>query len=72
MSNTESLWGYINEKGEEIIECQYMDAKQFGSNGLAAVSNTEWIWGLINEKGEEVTPFIYSNIFIEETDGEEE
>lgn len=49
-----------------------MDAKQFGSNGLAAVSNTEWIWGLINEKGEEVTPFIYSNIFIEETDGEEE
>ena len=43
-------WGYINEKGEYVIEPQFDEAKCFWDNGLA------WVqlggkWGCIDEKG---------------------
>lgn len=43
-------WGYVNAKGELMIEAQYEDAKSF-SNGLAGVKDGEF-WSFINEKNE--------------------
>ena len=45
-------WGYMNKKGEVLIEPQYMGAKSF-SNGLAAVC-IDGNWGFINEANEVV------------------
>lgn len=49
------LYGFINRKGEEVIECQYVDVLDFHS-GLAAVKNKEGLWGYINKEGNEVIP----------------
>lgn len=38
VQNEEGLYGYINKKGEEVIECQYDMARPFFENGLAAVA----------------------------------
>lgn len=40
------LWGFVNDKGEVVIEPQYDDANSF-ANGLAGVS-TSGIWKFIN------------------------
>ena len=42
-------WGYINTKGEQIIECKFDDARDF-SEGFAAVKK-DGKWGYINTKG---------------------
>lgn len=71
VENEEEKWGYINEKGEEVIKCQYDSAYSFGENGLAAVKKQvgfyedgepEYKWGYINEKGEEVIELQYSYV----------
>lgn len=70
--NEDGKYGYINEKGEEVIACQYDIAYSFEKNGLAAVgiinegskdilSQTMYKWGLINAKGEMVVPMIYDD-----------
>lgn len=43
------LWGYVNTKGEIIVEPLYAGAKSF-SNGMAAVSNKSGMWGFINRE----------------------
>ncbi len=43
-------WGFVDAKGEIVIEPQYSDAKSF-SNGLAAVA-TNGMWGYISSNGE--------------------
>ena len=70
--NQEGKYGYINEKGEEVIECQYDIAYGFGENGLAAVGEKTgqvdgrgddlYKWGFINYKGKVVIPFMYDNV----------
>ena len=42
-------WGYINTKGEQIVECKFDDARDF-SEGFAAVKKYGR-WGYINTKG---------------------
>ena len=42
-------WGYINTKGEQIIECKFDDAYCF-SEGFAWVEK-DGKWGYINTKG---------------------
>lgn len=56
------LWSYINKKGEEVILCEFHDARDF-SEGLAAVKKswTMGLWGYINENGEEVIPCKYDD-----------
>ena len=45
-------WGFINQKGEEVIKCTYEDAYSF-SNHVAAVKNGDrWIY--ISESNKEV------------------
>jgi len=53
-------WGYINEKGEEVIPCIYDLAYHF-SDGLAPVKRGGKM-GFINKKGEVVIPFIYNAV----------
>ncbi len=48
----DTLWGFINQKYEEVIPCQYRLVRAF-SEGLAAVRTTEG-WHYINETGEKV------------------
>jgi hypothetical protein len=48
-------WGYINEKGEEIVPPRFDAAEDFATNGLAWVSVDDK-WGLVNERGEEIVP----------------
>ena len=42
-------WGYINTKGEQIIECKFDDTNYF-NEGFAAVKK-DGKWGYINTKG---------------------
>lgn len=44
-------WGYIDKAGEFVIPAQYLSARIFASNGLAAVETAEG-WGYINRDGE--------------------
>lgn len=50
-------YGYINDKGEEIISCIYDYAFNF-SEGLGTVYKSGK-WGYVNEVGKEVVPCIY-------------
>ncbi len=50
--NTDGLFGYINHKGEWVIEPQYKSAKDFDPvGGLARVNKGE-AWMYVNKKGE--------------------
>lgn len=53
-------WGFINSKGEIIIEAQYDQARSF-SNGLAGVRTGE-SWSFINEKNEVVINGNFSDV----------
>ncbi len=71
----EGQCGYINEKGEIVIEATYDYAGPFADNGLARVEiNNKW--GYINKKGETVIEIKYDlandfckNIAVIELDG---
>lgn len=54
-------YGFIIEKGEEVIPVQYDIVSDFYKDGLAAVS-TDGKKGFINEKGEEVIKPQYEDI----------
>ena len=45
-------WGYINTKGEQIVECKFDDVDYF-NEGFAAVRK-DGKWGYINTKGEQI------------------
>ena len=45
-------WGYINTKGEQIVECKFDDARGF-NEGFARVQK-DGKWGYINTKGEQI------------------
>ena len=52
-------WGYIDKKGNTVIDCIYEDAKDF-SEGLAVVKKNSKC-GYINNKGEVVIDFKYDS-----------
>lgn len=56
---TEGLWGFVNENGDEIVPFKYDLAWSF-SEGLAGVK-TEDRWGFINKAGEEIVPCKYED-----------
>jgi len=45
-------WGYINTKGEQIVECKFDNAWSF-NEGFASVEKDRK-WGYINTKGEQI------------------
>jgi len=47
----EKLWGYINEKGETVIEPTYKKCYPFAKNGLAPIYESKK-FQFINTKGE--------------------
>ena len=53
-------WGYINRKGEYVINPQFEDA-DFFSDGLAKIRTRDGKTGYINKKGEYVIPATYKN-----------
>lgn len=66
VQNEEGKWGYIDEKANEVIECQYDVACPFNENGLAAVGQKNgdtysyygesydlYEWMLIDTRGKE-------------------
>lgn len=65
--NIDGKYGYINEQGEEVIECEYDIASSFNINGIAAVGYKTgetytyiddtcdlYDWSLINTRGKEI------------------
>ena len=55
------LWGYINNKGQLIIEPKYSQALDFQDNGLAIVQ-LDNLYGIINEFGKYVVEPKYESI----------
>lgn len=53
-------WGYIDEKGNIVIQPQFAQARPF-SDGMAAVANEQFnpTWGFINTKGYMVLKPVY-------------
>lgn len=56
-------WGYINKKGNYVINPQFSDATWF-NNGLALVANEEGEYGFIDKKGNYKIPAQYSQATI--------
>ena len=52
-------WGYINKKGEQIIEHKYKRAYDF-SESVAWVQNDEGYFGAIDKQGNEIISFSYA------------
>lgn len=52
-------WGFINPKGDFVIEHQYRDIKQFNEKLAAVKLNTKW--GFIDKKGDMVIPAQYDD-----------
>lgn len=55
------VWGYINERGEEVIPLQYDDAQPF-SEGLAGVRKDNYLCGFIDVKGNLVISCKYKTV----------
>ena len=62
VSNGEK-WGYIDKKGNYVINPQFKDATWF-NNGLARVQNEEGKYGFIDKKGNYEIPAHYSQATI--------
>ena len=60
VSNDGQRWGFINRKGEYVINMQFEDADYF-SDGLAKIKSGNGKTGYINSKGEYVIPATYKN-----------
>ena len=57
--NDGERWGYINRKGEYVINPQFEDADFFSNDGLAKIKSGGKKTGYINKKGEYVIPASY-------------
>jgi len=60
VSNDGERWGYINAKGEYVINPQFEDADFFTEDGLAKIKSNGKI-GYINKKGEYIIAATYKN-----------
>lgn len=54
------LWGFVNKKGEVIIDPTYRATSYF-SSGLCAVMNRNGKWGYIDASGRVAIEFIYND-----------
>ncbi|TYA73939.1 WG repeat-containing protein [Seonamhaeicola marinus] len=63
----DDLWGFIDNKGNWIVEPKYDKVRAF-KNGLAPVAKNKK-WGYINLKGEEIIPLKFKDAEIFSTDG---
>jgi hypothetical protein len=54
-------WGFVNKKGEIIINPQFINTHSF-SNGLCAVQNSDGKWGFINEEGKIVINYQFDQV----------
>ena len=61
VSNDDGRWGYINRKGEYVINPQFEDADFFSEDGLAKIRSSDGKTGYINRNGEYVIPATYKN-----------
>lgn len=60
ISDAKFLFGFVNTKGEVVVNMQYEDAKDF-SEGMAAVKQKDK-WGFIDEKGKLVIAPQFDNV----------
>lgn len=64
---TKSYWGFVDTKGNIVIQPQYIDfyvhnimtSYEVFNSGIAAVQNKNGLWGGINKSGQTVIPFEY-------------
>lgn len=61
VEKNEKLWGYINNKGEFIVEPKYSATHDFTDEGLAKFE-LDGLSGVINSKGEEILAPKYQTI----------
>jgi serine/threonine protein kinase len=54
-------WGYIDKKGNQVIDCQYVQAEEF-SNKTAVACKSDTECGIIDTSGAEKAPFIYTGL----------
>ncbi len=54
-------YGFVNEKAEEVIPCEFDEANDF-HNSLSAVKK-DGLWGYINYNNEQVVPFGYKKVY---------
>lgn len=54
-------YGYINEKGQILLECIYDDATDFSEKGVAVVAK-DGKYGIIDKTGKEIIQFKYDYI----------
>ena len=54
------LWGFINNKGDVVIDCKFHGVNDF-SEGLAAVRISDQ-WGFMNETGKVIIPCRYDEV----------
>ncbi len=60
------LWGFVDEKGEEVIKAEYEMARSF-SNGVAAVCK-DGLWGFIDKENSVVIDYQFSDaLYMDET-----
>ena len=60
VQNEQLQFGFVDEKGEEVIPCQWKLAKDF-SGGLAPVKNEQDKWGYIDKTGKVVIPYQFKD-----------
>jgi len=60
VQDSKGYWGFINNKGIEVIRTQYYDCRSF-SDGLSAVKKING-WGFINTKGDIIIDKINFNL----------
>jgi len=53
------LYGFVDNKGNVVIPCQFENAHEEFSEGLAGVCNDDSFWGFINEHGGLVIEYFY-------------
>jgi hypothetical protein len=67
----EGKWGFINQTGEFVIECEHFDAKSL-THGLVAIKSEIWPemgkvqatrqWALFDTSGNQLTDFLYYDV----------
>ncbi len=57
-----NLYGFIDEKGKEIIPCQYHEAESFSEDRAVVKKTKKGKKFVIDKKGKSITPPIYADI----------
>ena len=65
---TDAGFGYIDKQGNTVIAPQYLEARYFNENGIAAVKGSDG-WGFIDVNGVKLTELIYQYVESQFVDG---